>query len=670
MIINNMKKIIQSILVSLVAFICVYSVANAYVVQSGDTMWKIAQNANLGLQELIGLNPQIDNPNLIYPGQEINTGSGMLGATQRPSGYKTTLAQSLTATASTTEDIKVASLATPDGHVLTTTDVGSYIILTLSPGKGNEEKVLCIGGTATSTRKWLTCTRGFNYYNQSAGTATVYIHSPGETVIISDDDAYNATVYGYLSSNNTWTGVNTSTGRWIFDVYPELSLTLTNATNTNQLISLGQANALVNQGAATSTESVAGISELATQIEMASTTDYGVNRPLTLQAKYATSSPDVRGLYIPVAKNDGYLDWRWLNQGDNLTWTGTNTFSGTTTLGTTTFSQNYPLLTGNIGMSLNITAGEVLSNGDAVYLATSSDTIRYDSASQGEVNAGQAVLTFNHTIGTDDNRFVIIAIQIDDNTALPTVTFGGSPATFVTSFNNPTAMVYYKFVNPSSGSNTISITRAQTTRKMGAWAVSFSGVDQTNSVVATTTATVTNTSLSVSRTATKNFEWYMSIACGSAGGLSADTNASTTGTIYTDGYNEQCGFFTSSVNPINRNENSSIGITATNGSLGMVLLSINPIQYSAARVLKASALSTTTTGVLVGFSYGDYDLNETAQIIYSGVVGGLSGLEVGRVYYLSDTYGEVSTTKGSNKIPVGIGLSSTELLLKYFDDRL
>ena len=42
-----------------------------YTVRQGDTMWGIARDHGLELYELIGLNPQIKNPNLIYPGQII-----------------------------------------------------------------------------------------------------------------------------------------------------------------------------------------------------------------------------------------------------------------------------------------------------------------------------------------------------------------------------------------------------------------------------------------------------------------------------------------------------------------------------------------------------------------------------------------------------------------------
>lgn len=42
-----------------------------YIVQPGDSMWKIAVKHQVGLSEIIQANPQIKNPALIYPGQKI-----------------------------------------------------------------------------------------------------------------------------------------------------------------------------------------------------------------------------------------------------------------------------------------------------------------------------------------------------------------------------------------------------------------------------------------------------------------------------------------------------------------------------------------------------------------------------------------------------------------------
>lgn len=45
------------------------SAATTHTVVSGDSMWKIAVKYQVGLSEIKAANPQISNPNLIYPGQ-------------------------------------------------------------------------------------------------------------------------------------------------------------------------------------------------------------------------------------------------------------------------------------------------------------------------------------------------------------------------------------------------------------------------------------------------------------------------------------------------------------------------------------------------------------------------------------------------------------------------
>jgi molybdate transport system substrate-binding protein len=57
-----------------------------YTVQPGDTMFIIAQRLGIDLDALIAANPQIENPDLIYPGQVINvpgvpSGSGAVNLT-------------------------------------------------------------------------------------------------------------------------------------------------------------------------------------------------------------------------------------------------------------------------------------------------------------------------------------------------------------------------------------------------------------------------------------------------------------------------------------------------------------------------------------------------------------------------------------------------------------
>lgn len=45
---------------------------DTYIVKPGDSMWRIAVKYQAGVSEIINANPQVKNPNLIYPNQRLN----------------------------------------------------------------------------------------------------------------------------------------------------------------------------------------------------------------------------------------------------------------------------------------------------------------------------------------------------------------------------------------------------------------------------------------------------------------------------------------------------------------------------------------------------------------------------------------------------------------------
>jgi len=73
------------------------SQAGSYTVKSGDTLSAIAAAHGVSLQSLIDANPQISNPNLIYPGQNINIpGGGSAGNTASDGGTASTASSNYT----------------------------------------------------------------------------------------------------------------------------------------------------------------------------------------------------------------------------------------------------------------------------------------------------------------------------------------------------------------------------------------------------------------------------------------------------------------------------------------------------------------------------------------------------------------------------------------------
>lgn len=63
-------KCIMTVVLSF-SFIISGAAAYSYTVVSGDSLWRIAVKNQVGVSELIAANPQLKNPDLIYPGDVI-----------------------------------------------------------------------------------------------------------------------------------------------------------------------------------------------------------------------------------------------------------------------------------------------------------------------------------------------------------------------------------------------------------------------------------------------------------------------------------------------------------------------------------------------------------------------------------------------------------------------
>jgi len=69
-----MKKLISLSMaaITVLAMALPAQAALTHTVRRGDTMWKIASQYKVGTSEIISANPQVKNPNLIYPGEVLN----------------------------------------------------------------------------------------------------------------------------------------------------------------------------------------------------------------------------------------------------------------------------------------------------------------------------------------------------------------------------------------------------------------------------------------------------------------------------------------------------------------------------------------------------------------------------------------------------------------------
>jgi hypothetical protein len=248
--------------------------------------------------------------------------------------YKTTLSASMTSTQTT---VPASSMATKEGTTINMGMIGDKVFLTLEPGGNKEEIVMCTGISAST---WTGCTRGLAFYGTSttAVVANRKTHSAGSVLIMSNvhyvyDELVDKDQAETIGGNKTLSGI------WTFGstTPPVIDSSTFSTSNTAGLITKYQLDNIVNQGAATSTESNAGIIELATRSELSVGTNFDVNNPHTINSNHATTTPG-GATYVPVSTEAGYLAQGWLDLSDNFTFTGSTTLNSTTLNATTTIN--------------------------------------------------------------------------------------------------------------------------------------------------------------------------------------------------------------------------------------------------------------------------------------------------------------------------------------------
>lgn len=69
---NSMKKLFFLLMAASLLTTAASAAGISHTVAKGDTMWKLAVKYEVGTSEIIAANPQVSNPNLIYPGQVLN----------------------------------------------------------------------------------------------------------------------------------------------------------------------------------------------------------------------------------------------------------------------------------------------------------------------------------------------------------------------------------------------------------------------------------------------------------------------------------------------------------------------------------------------------------------------------------------------------------------------
>jgi LysM repeat protein len=372
--------------------------AQAYTVKPGDTLSKIAQANAISLRGLIALNPGIKNPNLIHPGEVVETGhkeviganKGLLGgAGYTPvTGYQSRTTQYLSNTNTT---IKVASTKDPAGNEIDLTNVtGSStarVYLTLEPGSTREEIVMCTG---KSVGQWSSCTRGLSFQggDQSSSSTLAIGHNAGSIVIISNVGQF-FNQYVSIDGNQTKNDLLT------FNQFPRVTSTTAIPTNNAELSSKYYVD---NVGAggftASNVSTTGGISVNTSGIPNcpSAAACISLNRSTTSSGLGLDGSGKV---YVNVSSTQFSIDSNnqlSFNTAQGITFSGAVTFTGTTTVPYSTASSS----AASVGYVISDKAGDG-SDGD-VTISASTQLTRDMYYNTLVINAGATVTSAGYRI--------------------------------------------------------------------------------------------------------------------------------------------------------------------------------------------------------------------------------------------------------------------------------
>jgi len=485
-------------------------IAAGYSVQEGDTLWEIAERSNTTVQELTDLN-LLQDPDMILVGQELLLGDALLGAT--PSsisngiGYVESVdAQLFTGAAAGDVTLTISDLEDIYGNNIAMTDFGTKGYGRINPN-GTSESITFTGLTRnaddTVTLTGVSSALAKFPYTETSGL--VRSHSIGAIFRITNTAAF----YNDFANKENLEGIDSI---WTFNVHPEATSTIGTPTTTYQYVTKQYADLIANQGAATSTETVAGISELATRLENASSTPWGADDPHVQQSQHSTSSPysGATGLWDVWTENDLKINQDFLDLTEVFAFTGANThagaetFTATTTMATTTMDEL--IVTSSTSRTTvieNLTLNTLNANTLATASTSDATDFHYHSAGMAVGNESQAINTTGNQVVTHNLGVVPSLIVINATSKTQ-----GTDASIAYSFGNATGTsddsCTYGASDVGTGIDVIGGQAANIICLRDA----ENGQDATASLTAVTSMTFTiNWDINVNAGATRYFQW-------------------------------------------------------------------------------------------------------------------------------------------------------------------
>ncbi len=279
-------------------------------------------------------------------------------------------------------------------------------------------------------------------------------------------------------------------------------------------------------------------------------------------------------------------------------------------------------INGSSRITKNFTAGEALTAGDAVYVATAGDgTSTSISQSNTAISklmdstTSSGINTYAQTFAAAANAYQITTVTLALKQS------GGSPSGVIAVSLAPT----------SGGADT---------------GLPFIGTQDTHLDASQLTGSFVDYTFTINAPVIPGIVYSLRLFCNSGNfnsiSIAAGNGFFAGGSIY-----KKDGF----------------GVWAADTAGDDLRFVINEARTLAGNVHRTSALVSGTATPFLGFAHATTASGGTVPVTISGAANALSGLTIGSFYYLSDTTGGVSLSAGTVSRKIGVAVSTTEMLI-------
>lgn len=303
----------------------------------------------------------------------------------------------------------------------------------------------------------------------------------------------------------------------------------------------------------------------------------------------------------------------------------------------------------------NITAGQPLHYSEYAQL----NPITVDASTSAHSFSAGATHNCSVTIANQSNRLLIVDLECDSGATISSVTYNGVSMTLIDSQAAPSSgniIRSYSLTAPTVGTANVTVTTSGgsiSTFGLAIMATSYYNVDQTTPVEATaksstsgggtfshSISTLTGGALVHAAYAFNGTSGTSTITFDSVSGLNAINIASSFGAA-------------KARSPVSETVQS---VTVDNthsasANRAVLLLAIKPSEAQSPRVQKASATAATAFVEVkqnfVGFAKETITAGNTIKVQTGGIMTGLSGLSIGKYYYIQDTAGNLGLSAGT-----------------------